>query len=428
MRILYVCTDFGIAPGGVKGASIHLRSITNALREVGHQVELLCARDGGEERADLSAALAKERSAAESAGQLLHRWLVDHELSPAPASESRSLLFNAGAFRSCVETLRESPPDIIIERHCMLGHLGLDLARELGIPLLLEVNAPITREASTYRSVYNVSLATEIEARVLRDADGVVAVSSQLKNELVAAGVEASKIEVIPNGFDPAAFTDLPSLDECRARLGLSGRRVIGFAGSLKLWHGCDVLLQAFEKIAARDAEAHLLIVGTGPAERELRETARQLGLSERVRFTGGVDHSEIPSLLGAMDVAVAPFRSVEKFYFSPIKLFEYMAANRCVVASRLGQIAEVIEDGVTGLLCEPDDPEDLVSKLRWALRSKSARMQLGERAGAVARERFTWTRAARATEALAGRLVERRRGHTSGTEFRAPRLTEACS
>lgn len=428
MRILYVCTDFGIAPNGVKGASIHMRSITNSLREHGHEVELLCAREGGEERADLGAALAQARSEAESAGKVLHRWLVDRELSPAPASELRSLLFNAGAFRSCVEPLRGSPPDVIIERMSMLGHLGLDFSRELGIPLLVEVNAPITREASTYRSVYNVSLAGDVEARVLREADGVIAVSSQLRHELVGSGVEEGKIEVIPNGFDPAAFSNIPSPDECRSRHGLSGGRIIGFAGSLKSWHGCDVLLLAFERIAARDPDVQLLIVGTGPAERELRETAKQLGLGERVRFTGGVDHSEIPSLLGAMDIAVAPFRSVERFYFSPIKLFEYMAANRCVVASRLGQIAEVIEDRVTGLLCEPDDPEDLAAKLRLALCSDRVRMQLGARAGAVARERYTWTRAARDTEALARQLVEHRRSGALGAGHGKAVAAEACT
>lgn len=428
MRILYVCSDFGIAPDGVKGASIHLRSITKALRDLGHQVELLCARDGGESRADLASALASARSTAESAGQTLHRWLVDRELNPAPAGELRTMLYHAYAFRGCLNALRSSPPDLIIERHSLMGHLGLDFARELNIPLLLEVNAPITREASTYRTVHHASLAAEIEARVLGEADGVIAVSGQLKAELTANGVEPSKIEVVANGFDTAAFSDIPPMEACRARHGLNGGRIIGFAGSLKRWHGCDVLLQAFEKIAVHDPSVQLLIVGTGPAERELRETAEQLGLRDRVHFTGGVDHAEIPTLLGAMDVAVAPFRSVEKFYFSPIKLFEYMAANRCVVASRLGQIAEVVHDGVTGLLCEPDDPEDLAEKLKTALRSSGLRAQLGDTARAIARDRFTWSRAARATIEFAQDLMERRKQRArSAVDEEAPGvLTEA--
>ncbi len=410
MRILYVCSDFGISPDGVKGASIHLRSITNALRALGNQVELMCARSGGNEHPELQPILAQERTAVETTGQTLHRWLVDREMDPAPAAELRSLLFNASVFRNGLGALKSSPPDVIIERQSLMGHLGVDFARELGVPLLLEVNAPLTREASTYRSVHHASLAADVEARVLREADGVIAVSAQLKNELATNGVDSSKIEVVPNGFDTHAFSSIPTRHACRARHGLADGPTIGFAGSLKRWHGCDVLLQAFEAIAANDSDVQLLIVGTGPAEQELRETAEQLGLKDRVRFTGGVDHAEIPTLLGAMDIAVAPFRTVEKFYFSPIKLFEYMAAGRCIVASRLGQIGEVIDDGTTGFLCEPDDPQDLAAKLSTALQSQSLREQMGEKAKEIARDRYTWSQAARATESLARRLIKPRR------------------
>ena len=107
---------------------------------------------------------------------------------------------------------------------------------------------------------------------------------------------------------------------------------------------------------------------------------------------------ADVPAWLRAMDVAVAPFLPMEGFYFSPIKLFEYMAAGTCVIASRLGQVRDVIEHEVNGLLCQPGDPHDLHQTLRRVRQSADARRNLSSRALQTVRERFTWTRAADTT------------------------------
>jgi glycosyltransferase involved in cell wall biosynthesis len=171
-----------------------------------------------------------------------------------------------------------------------------------------------------------------------------------------------------------------------------------------------DILLTAFGRLLVDDPRARLLIVGTGPSEQTLRETAARMGVEESVIFTGAVPHERVPRLLRAMDVAAAPFKPMDNFYFSPIKLFEYMAAGLCVVASRLGQIQEVIEEGRNGLLCTPDDVESLVAALEEARRSAEFRRRLGAAALETVRRRYTWGHAADATARVIHETIEHRR------------------
>jgi glycosyltransferase involved in cell wall biosynthesis len=332
---------------------------------------------------------------------MLRNWLGAHDLPPGIGREIRPLLFNPWALDRSLKELRADPPKAIVERLSLFGHLGLDLAEILDIPLIVEVNAPLTDEASNFRSLQLQGLAAEIERRVLQRADRIAVVSCQLAGRLIADGVSEEKIDVIPNGVDENEFVVLESRGSVRRRLGIDGGFTIGFAGSLKPWHGVSVLLAAFAEIAQRDPHARLLIVGTGPSEGELQAEVLQRKLGDRVVFTGAVPHEQIPSLLAAMDVAVAPFLPVEDFYFSPIKLFEYMAAGTCVVASRIGQMAEVIEDGMDGLLCEPGDAAGLLEQIERARQFPILRKAIADSARKKVLSRYTWMRAARQLEAI---------------------------
>jgi glycosyltransferase involved in cell wall biosynthesis len=307
------------------------------------------------------------------------------------------LIYNAWACEPALAALKEEPPDAIIERLSLFGHVGVDLSEALGVPLIIEMNAPLVDEAEAYRLLQLRALAREIERRVLRRADAVVVVSQALAQRLVETGVELTKVHVVPNGADGAIFENVPPRESCRARWDLDGAFVVGFVGSLKPWHGVDVLLRAFDRLRRDDPRVRLLIVGDGPSATSVRELAGDLDLGKSVVFTGVLPHEEIPAALGAMDVAVAPFVDVPGFYFSPIKMFEYMAAGLCVAASRLGQLAEVIEDSVNGLLCDPDDPESLYRTLRKAQTDPELRRRLGSAARETVQVRYTWTHTARA-------------------------------
>jgi glycosyltransferase involved in cell wall biosynthesis len=176
--------------------------------------------------------------------------------------------------------------------------------------------------------------------------------------------------------------------------------------GTLKPWHGVHFLVSAFDEVYRRCASARLLIVGDGPLRADMEEGLRSRGLDGASHFTGAVNPEEVPGWIASMDVAVAPYPAMEGFYFSPLKLFEYMAAGRAVVASDIGQISGVLEEGVTGLLCAPGEPVSLAACLLKLESNPGLRRALGAAARARVLGRHTWSDVA--TQVLA--LIETRR------------------
>ena len=284
-----------------------------------------------------------------------------------------------------------------------------DLAERLDVPLVVEVNAILTEEAKTFRSLQLAEIATTIEQRVLERADMIIAVSRQLSDRIAARGIDRGKIRIVPNGINTELFDQIPSSSECREQIGVDASFVVGFVGSLKSWHGVDLLLSAFARLLHDEPDARLLIVGKGPMEKALRADAVALKAEHAVVFTGAVSHQRVPLFLGAMDVAVAPFHPMDDFYFSPIKLFEYMAASRCTIASDLGQMAEVIDDGVNGLLFPAGDEDALYDAMTRARVTPDLRERLGAEGRRLVYSRFTWTEAARVTTAVLDTAIRRR-------------------
>lgn len=409
MRLLYVCSDFGIPPTGTKGASIHLRSITRALAELGHDVTILSTREGPGGDHPASPLALEARSPVNQMARSLKHWMLDRGLGDALAKELRPLLYNAWVGEHALDALRESPPTAIIERLSLHGHVGLDLAERLGVPLVVEVNAILTEEAKTFRSLQLAEIATTIERRVLERADMIIAVSRQLGDRIAARGIDRGKIRIVPNGINTELFDRIPSTETCREQIGVDAPFIVGFVGSLKSWHGVDLLLSAFARLLDDEPDARLLIVGKGPMEKALRADAVALKAEHAVVFTGAVPHERVPLFLGAMDVAVAPFHPMDDFYFSPIKLFEYMAAGRCTIASNLGQMADVIDDGRNGLLFPAGDENALYEAMNRTRVTPDLRKRLGAEGRRMVHARFTWTEAARVTTAVLDTAIERR-------------------
>lgn len=422
MRLLYVCSDFGIKPDGTKGASVHLCAITRGLANLGHDVSLLTPCPSLPEDHPARLLLADECPKVREPSRLLKKWLRDRGLDKGVAREVRSMLYSARVVERAQKAYADNPPEAVIERLSLFSHVGVDIADSLHVPLIVEVNAPLTSEAGVYRSLQLQPLAAEIERHVLERADAIVTVSEPLANLLSRAGIPRKKIEVIPNGVDMQEFDETPSKSDCRTRFNLNGHFTVGFSGSLKAWHGVDVLLTAFARLHAADSHTRLLIVGSGPEEEDLQSRVKEMRLESAVHFSGAVDHDRVPAYLKAMDVAVAPFKSPHDgcFYFSPIKLFEYMAAGTCVVASKLGQIQQVIKDGVNGVLCKPDDAESLLHALRTAQHACRESRQMGEAAQVAVRNNYTWSHAARKTEEIVFHCLHRRRKVRGGRRTHA--------
>jgi len=206
------------------------------------------------------------------------------------------------------------------------------------------------------------------------------------------SGVDAARIQVLPNAVNPELFRMASEGSEIRKRLNLDGHFTVGFVGTFRPWHGVELLLAAFEDLHRMDPLTHLLLVGDGPLRPGFEDQIRNAGLQGAVTFAGRIAHQDVPQYLAAMDVAVAPYPILDEFYYSPLKLFEYLAAGRPVVASRVGQVAEILMDGATGLLFEPGDRAGLVRCLQRLRKNATLRSELGRNAAAVCSE-HTWNR-----------------------------------
>ncbi|HLW99167.1 MAG TPA: glycosyltransferase family 4 protein [Candidatus Acidoferrales bacterium] len=397
MNILYLSADPGIDPAGQGGGSIHIRSFVRALTDLGHSVTLVCsaAKDRKTSDQDLGATVRLVPLASWNRA-LAHSLRLTGKISGGPKRghpDSVRALHNLRFARSAKAAARERTPDFIYERYSLWGMSGRRLASELGIPHVLEVNAPLVYEQQQYRAGFAFPpLARRVEQSIWKKADLLIAVSGSLRSQMERSGVDPGRIQVLPNGVNPELFHLGSSGKELRKRLKLNGHFTVGFVGTFRPWHGVELLLDTFQDLHQADPLTHLLLVGDGPLRPRFEEQVRNAGLHAAVTFAGRVSHNIVPQFLAAMDVAVAPYPALEEFYYSPLKLFEYMAAGRAVVASRVGQVAELLTDGEDSLLFEPGDRASLLHCLQRIRKDSALRAELGRRATAVGSE-HTWNR-----------------------------------
>jgi glycosyltransferase involved in cell wall biosynthesis len=241
--------------------------------------------------------------------------------------------------------------------------------------------------------------------RVFGAATALIAVSQEVADYLDQNPAARGRIYVIPNGVDPDRFPVVLT----PSQPGEPGTFTVGFVGSLKPWHGLTVLVEAFARLHEHAPHSRLLIVGDGPERAKLDAEIAARGLEEAVCFTGAVPPGEVPGLLASMDAAVAPYPDLTPFYFSPLKVFEYMAAGLPVVASQVGQLSSLIEDGWNGLLCPPENPAALAASLDRLRQDAGLRARLGQTARAAVLADHTWDSVARRSLSLAGLSMEER-------------------
>ena len=381
MRIAYVSADRGVPVFGSKGCSVHVQAVVRALRAQGARVELFTPRGEGLPPTGLESVPLHALPAIFPEARALR--------------EKRSLAANV-ALRATLD--REGPFDAIYERYSIWSYAGMEAAKDQGIPGLLEVNAPLVDEQAQHRGLVDRATAERVAERVFEAATVLIAVSQEVAAYLKRYRTARGKIHVIPNGVDPSRFP---------AGLAPSYRHdaetfLIGFVGSLKRWHGLPILLEAFALVRQRLPRAALLIVGDGPERKNLEIEITAKGLQSAVHFTGAVVPEEVPGLLVSLDVAVAPYPPWPNFYFSPLKVFEYMAAGRAIVASRIGQLNELLKDGEDALLCQPGEPAELAQAILRLERDPCLRERLGQTARASAIRNHNWDIAARRILGLA--------------------------
>ncbi|MET0304810.1 MAG: glycosyltransferase family 4 protein [Solirubrobacterales bacterium] len=256
------------------------------------------------------------------------------------------------------------PEGIIATTPHLNGLVGLALRRELGVPLIYDVRGfPemtwAVRDGGGDTDVYG--LRRVAETRCMREADLVTTLSETMRKHILSRGISAEKVFVLPHAVDTAAFAPRECDLALAAKLGLTGRSVVGYISSLVAYEGIETLLDAILLARRRDPKLAGLIVGGGDMQPSLEAQARQLGLDGHIVFTGRVEASEVARYYSLTDVFVCPRHDHEVTrYVTPLKPFEAMAAGCCLAVSDLPTLREAVRDGECGALFRPGDAEAL--------------------------------------------------------------------
>ena len=364
MRILYSAID-QVVPGTL-GGSVHVQAVADGLAALGHDVHVLAGRgEGGWPKS-------------------LARW---HDVEPPGGHPQLRLL----ASRRVGQVAAAVEPQIVLERYHNFGGEGMLAARRVGARFVLEVNAPvIDYPGSPKARLDRLLLVRPMQRwreRQVRAADLVVSPSRRI----LPPWLRADRVLEIEWGADTTRFRPQPA----GSRWNVTGGLTCVFAGAFRPWHGAVHLVTAIQTLRSRgvtDVEA--VFIGDGPERAAVQDAARGVfGIS----FTGALPHERMPAALAAGDVGVAPFDVARHpplqltFFWSPLKIFEYMATGLPVVAPSLPRLQQLVGHGVEGLLYDPQSPTALADTL-VALRDPDLRRRLGAAARQRAEREYSWS------------------------------------
>jgi glycosyltransferase involved in cell wall biosynthesis len=236
------------------------------------------------------------------------------------------------------------------------------------------------------------------EEVTLRSAARIVVVSSVLRDDLINRGIQPDRIRVNPNAVDADYFYPGRGCEAARRELGIRPDEVlVGFVGSFSLWHGIEVLQRAIARLlsSSQPCRFRFLLMGDGLLQAEMRSALAAYENTGEVIFTGSIPREKVADYLDASDILVSPHIPMpdgSKFFGSPTKLFEYMAMGKGIVASRLDQLAEVLDHNQTALLVTPGDAGELADAIQQLALNPEKRAALGAAARRAAVERHGWT------------------------------------
>jgi len=315
---------------------------------------------------------------------------------PRTVSTKRDIEDNVGRI---VRFGREFRPRAIhAASNFVTGIAGIAAARRLGIPAIYEVRGlweetQASREPE-YTSTLRYKQAVRMETTACLAADCVITITAGLRNELIARGIPGAKISIIPNGVDTRRFRPLEKNWERLRKLGIAdGTVILGYIGSIVDYEGVDDLLYAVYALRGRtDASFHLLIAGDGAHMRYCQDFSEELGITDKVSFLGRIAHSEVQELYAMVDIAPFPRKPLQVCEMvSPLKPFEAMAMEKCIVVSSVEALREIVEKGNTGLVFEKGQRESLIETLRRAIDDTALRNACGEAARKHVVARHDW-------------------------------------
>ncbi|HSB11184.1 MAG TPA: glycosyltransferase family 4 protein [Blastocatellia bacterium] len=384
-----------LAVGREGGLGTHVAGFASGAAALGHRLTFLVSESHPHQGQHIAVPASRAISATKGLFELWNNLVFTLKSLPRIADGDL-------ATRNC---------DFIYQRYSRFNWTGVVLSMLTGLPMMLEFNGSEVWVSRHWDPIGFLWLLKRFERLNQRAADMIVVVSEVERRNLIDDGVLASKIIVNPNGVDVDEFRPgAGGGSEIRRSLGIDDKVVVGFIGTFGPWHGAPVLAQAARLTDPR-SRCHFLFMGDGD-ERPRAESIIESG-GASATFTGRLSHEKVPAYLDSCDVLVSPHVPLgdgRAFFGSPTKLFEYMAMAKPIVASRLGQIAEVIVDGENGLLVEPGDPAELARAIERLAHDDALRARLGANARSTVVELYTWKQnAARVFDSFGSFSRERR-------------------
>ena len=355
------------------GMPTHIAGFSSGSDALGHRLKFI--ESGSRRRDDLSISIRPSRTFGATKA-LFELW--------------NNLVFTA---ENLTERTADSEVsyDFIYQRYSRFNWTGVTLSVMTGLPLALEFNGSEVWVSRQWDPIGQLSLLKRFERLNLRAADLIFVVSEVERRNLIHRGVRPEKIIVNPNGVDTDRFRPECGGRDVRSALGVDAKTVVGFVGTFGPWHGAPVLAEA-ARLVMPTTTCHFLFVGDGDQRAQTESIVNASGAS--ATFTGRVSHSDVPAYMDACDILVSPHVPAtdgSEFFGSPTKLFEYLSMSKPVIASRLGQIAEVIRDNQNGLLVEPGNASALARAIEKLSQDESLRGRLGAAGRQTVVERYTW-------------------------------------
>lgn len=405
MRILYYSPHPNLNLHDPAGYGTHMREMIAAFRALGHEVHPVIMggseprAPGGPAKPSLIKAIAKRILPTK-------RWetLKDKRLMGFDQNAQTHLAAEISAFQ----------PDLIYERANYMQVSGVRAAREAGVPHILEVNSPYTEEKKELEGpTHMLTQANDLEREQLRKSSHIVVVSSSLRDYFLEKHqLNRKRFTVVPNAIDPEKVqVDERMVKEVEWGLDLKDKVVIGWVGSIQPWHGIVEMIDGFAGLPAEArSRARLLIVGGGESLEEMKSHALASGAGEQIIFTGSVAHEKVFPNLAVMDICLLPNT---KWYCSPIKIFEYGAMGKAVVASNHAAVLDVMEPDLDGLIIDPSAPA-LTEALRKLLPKPELRTRYAKQFQEKVLREHTW-------EANAKRVLDIYQNLTAKRPRRSP-------
>jgi glycosyltransferase involved in cell wall biosynthesis len=373
------------------GQAVHIEELIAALQHQGHET-ILVGPPGF---------MATGFGGSNPFVDRIKRWI------PGALYELLEVAYNAKAFLRLRAAVRAQRPDVIYERFSLFLFAGLWMHRLSGIPMLLEVNAPLYEERSKNDGLRLPALGRWAQRLLWNRVDHVLPVTGVLARTVAEYGVAPSRVTVIPNGINPERFGAIPVSAAAKAALGLPPRLVLGFTGFIRGWNEVHRLIDFVALHHAR-FDLHVLVVGDGPARASLQEYARAHGVPDRLTIAGIVERDDVARHVAAFDIAVLPGLTP---YSSPLKLFEYLQLGRAIIAPDTENIREILTNGLDALLFDPARDGALEAALLRLCTDATLRTRLGLCAHqTISAKSLTWSCNARRVVAIAEAVIRRGR------------------